>query len=134
MRSGCFVLPLERTHLRKGYPSFEDGLSELQRLLDAFREKKLELDRNQTTEYQVGLRSIGNSLGEAILEIDEEDKELMDRAKGMRKLHEELSAGPLRVSTTPVAYPVVAGPNSCPIETSSPCRYGIATVATQDFD
>jgi hypothetical protein len=91
----------------------EGRLKELQRLLSAFRDKKLGIDRGQQTEYEVELRSIENVLDEAVLEIDEEDKELTRRVDNLRKVQEELSSS---LSATPapgvhsVRVPVEVGP------------------------
>src|SRR4029077_13135202 len=91
----------------------EGRLKELQRLLSAFRDKKLGIDRGQQTEYEVELRSIENALDEAVLEIDEEDKELTRRVDNLRKVQEELtsslSAAPAP-DVHPVRVPVEVGP------------------------
>ncbi len=83
----------------------EGRLKELQRLLSAFRDKNLAIDPNQRTEYEAELRSIENVLDEAVLEIDEEDKELTRRVVDLRKVQEELGSELLPASPAPDVHP-----------------------------
>ena len=84
----------------------EGRLKELQRLLSAFRDKKLAIDRGQQTEYEVEVRSIENVLDEAVLEIDEGDKELTGRVDNLRRIQEELRSVILPASPAPDVHPV----------------------------
>jgi hypothetical protein len=84
-------------------------LTGLEELLSSSVEKKLSLDHPERAKYQAALQSIGNALDEATLEIDAEEKELIARIEGLRKLQAELrSALDEASSLSPIAEVIPA--------------------------